>query len=67
MPADELLRADLADFTVSLSRRIEALEAKIEETRRLALDALDLAGAVAEQEDPDDNSNFSILLPRDRW
>lgn len=47
MPADDLLRADLADFTVRLSERLEAIETAIEQARRIALDALDLAGAAS--------------------
>lgn len=46
MPADEQLRADLADFTVRLAARIERIEAEAEEARRLALDALDAVGDV---------------------
>ena len=51
MSADDLLRADLADFTVRLSARLEAIEAAVEQARRIALDALDLAGAATAVED----------------
>lgn len=51
MPTDDQLRADLADFTVRLERRLSRIEADLETTRRLALDALDTLPA-SEPYDP---------------
>jgi hypothetical protein len=49
-PDDQFL-ADLAAFTVRLERRLARLEADLEQTRRLALDALDLVGSFPAEHD----------------